>query len=151
MKTTKRETRRLFIVDIENYRGKALITEEDVRVARSEIEERFKLSSEDLVLVGTSHPRNFLSAKAVWTGAEHCFGKGHNGADFALMKSAAAHMRNLKTFSEVVVLSGDGIFTKFVRQIRENGVKATVVSPANQVNRNLAQAASVLMLLRPVA
>ena len=151
MRKTEKRKRRLFIVDIENYRGKSLITERDARGARSDIEKSFNLNPADLVVVGTSHPSNFLSAKIAWPGVEHCLRRGHNGADLALIESAEAHMSNIETFSEVVVLSGDGIFTRLVRRIKERGVKATVASLANQVNRSLAESASVLMLLKPAA
>lgn len=70
--------RRLFVIDIENIQGKAILTEEDAIATRNEIEGEFEIGESDLVLIGTSHKNNFLSAKFAWPGAQHCFKPGHN-------------------------------------------------------------------------
>lgn len=68
----------LFVIDIENIQGKAILTEEDAIATRNEIEGEFEIGESDLVLIGTSHKNNFLSAKFAWPGAQHCFKPGHN-------------------------------------------------------------------------
>lgn len=141
----------LFVIDIENIKGKAILTEEDAVAVKTEIESEFKIGESDLVLIGTSHKNNFLSAKLAWPGAQHCFKPGHNGADIALIDAAEIHLAKPVTFQEVVLFSGDGIFTSLMRKVRENGIKGSVVSLANQINMNLANVSSSCFLIAPAA
>lgn len=139
--------RRLVLIDIENYCGKPVLETEDVIGARASIELPSKAGSGDLFVIGTSHTHNFLSAKRAWPGAEHVFGRGHNGADVAIIEAARRHLTSIRTFEEVLMLSGDGIFTTLMREIGERGVSTTVVSLAGQLNRNLAKAASRVRII----
>lgn len=145
------EERRLFVIDIENIKGKPILTEQDAATARAEIESEYSIGTSDLVLIGTSHKNNFLSAKYAWPGAQHCFRPGHNGADVALIDAAEAHLAKPVRFQEVVLFSGDGIFTSLMRKVKEMGVKSSVISLANQINKNLASASSNCTLLASTA
>lgn len=143
------KARRLFVIDIENIKGKAVLTEEDAVVARAEIESKCEIGDYDLVLIGTSHKNNFLSAKFAWHGAQHCFKPGHNGADIALIDAAEEHLSKSGAFQEVILLSGDGIFTNLMRKVAQMGIKGSVISLANQINKNLANASTGFTLLVP--
>ena len=56
--------------------------------------------------------------------------KGEDGADLALIDSAEFILESdlITNFKEVVVASGDHIFTPLVRKLKENNVKYTTVS-----------------------
>ena len=144
-----KKQRRLFVIDIENIKGKAVLAEEDAAAAKAEIESTYEIGISDLVLIGTSHKNNFLSAKFAWPGAQHCFQSGHNGADVALIDAANIHLGKHTSFQEVVLFSGDGIFTSLMQKASRMGIKGSVISLANQINRNLARAAAVCTLITP--
>ena len=145
------KARRLFVIDIENIKGKAVLTEEDAIVARAEIENKYAIGNYDLVLIGTSHKNNFLSAKFAWPSVQHCFKPGHNGADIALINAAEEHLSKPGAFQEVVLLSGDGIFTKLMCKVRQMGIKGRVISLADQINKDLANTSANLTLLAPAS
>ena len=136
--TKKCEGRRLFMVDIENYCGKALVTEEDVSRAHESIDRQFGLCDDDLVVIGTSHTNNMLNAGFAWRGPRHVMEHGRNGGDRALAKAIKDY--RMERFSEVLILCGDGFFTETVRKIMSI-VPVTVVSCKERLNRRLMQVA----------
>ena len=73
-----------------------------------------------------------------------------NGADIALIDASEIHLAKPASFQEVVLFSGDGIFTSFMRKVQENGIKGCVISLANQINRNLANVSANCSLIAPV-
>lgn len=133
-------SRRLFVIDIENYCGKPILSETDVEHARKSIQKHFNPSESDLVVIGTSHTNNYLSVGFAWQGIRQVIAKGHDGADLALLNALEGYQ--LDNFSEVTIMTGDSIFTDRVSEIASNGTIVTVISLARCLSNKLAAAAS---------
>lgn len=73
------------------------------------------------------------------------FRKGKNGADIAL-EDVLKKERVPERFSEVVIVSGDGLFAEEARSLRDSGVRVTVDSPCGRASRSLLLAASLIDL-----
>ena len=76
-------------------------------------------------------------------------GKGHDGADIALLKAIKDY--RLDTFSEVFILSGDGIFTEAVEELALSGVLVAVVSIKRCLSQRLAEIAPQLQFVKQPA
>ena len=59
---SKRPTRRLFILDIENYAGRKVLRTLAVENVRDAIYRKLAPKNEDLIVIGTSHTANFVCA-----------------------------------------------------------------------------------------
>ena len=139
--------RKLVLVDLENVCGKSKLSVEDAEQAKEDFFSRHQRGNNDLVVIGTSHPNNMLAAKAGWGEGRCVMQNDHNGGDLAIIEAARSHFDNIATFSEVVLSSGDGIFTSLVRDITRKGVRVTVASRIGSLNANLAKSASCLSFL----
>jgi len=140
------QSRRLFVVDIENYCGKPVLSENDVAAALKSPNKHFHPGDNDLIVVGTSHTSNIVNVGLVWKGVRQVIGMGHNGADTALPNAIKDY--RLETFSEVFILSGDGIFSKAVDEIALSGATVAVVSIARCLSQKLAEIAPKLQLVK---
>lgn len=141
--------RRLFVIDIENLCGKPVIEESDVKAVQRFVNEALSLSTNDLVVIGTSHTNNFVSAGVAWKGVRQVFKPGHDGADLALL--AAINEYNVETFEEIVIMSGDGIFADAVDEIAARSVIVTVMSIGRCLSKKLGEAASLVRFVDEAA
>lgn len=141
--------RRLFVVDIENYCGKPVLSENDVLAAKQSLVKNFNPTESDLIVVGTGHTSNFMNVGMVWRDVRQVLGKGHNGADIALLKAIKDY--RLDTFSEVLILSGDNIFTETVEKLALNGGMVAVVSIKHCLSQKLAEIAPKLHFIKQPA
>lgn len=135
--------RRLVLVDIENVVGGAVHTTEEALWARKEVQSMIGVRDMDQVVVGTSHIGLFPTF-AAWSDSRLVVRSGENGADLALldvMESENIHQR----FEELVLISGDGIFTEEVSRLGAFGVRVTVVGHHEGVSKRLSMAASETM------
>ena len=128
-------TRRLIIVDIENYTRKPVLTQQDVASARISLIEDLGIRNDDMVVIGTSHPSNYVNAQLAWKGPRHVGKWGHDGADKALIE--AFDQYDLDTYSEVYVISGDGIFTDVANRVRAQNRPVKVVARSRAINYRL--------------
>ncbi len=128
--------RKLFVVDIENAVGIGAIDEESCRKVRDRIEREYKPAGGDLTVIGVSHQNNVFPARS-WNGARIVLRKGHDGADLAL-ESVLSDENIEERFSEVIIVSGDGLFASQAARLRSLGVKVTVDARARQLSRFLA-------------
>lgn len=143
--TRENQARKLFLVDIENLCGKAVLTTQDAKAARNFVDGVLGPSGSDLVVVGASHSGNLISAGAGWMGPRWVFGRGRDGADKALVKAAGEYA--VETFEEVVIISGDGIFADVADSISSQGVIVAVVALRGHLSHRLAKAASSIRLV----
>ena len=148
-KGSMRLTRRLILVDIENYCGKGMLEADDIRKAKLSIAEDLSLTGEDLVVVGTSHGMNCLTSGVEWRGPRQVLKKGHNGADVALIEAARAY--RLETFAAVIVVSGDGIFANVARMVKACNKPVVVAARKESLSRKLALTASAVRYVLPAA
>lgn len=146
IKHSPRPTRRLVLVDIENYCGKGKLTERDAAAAKRAIEHSYDIVDEDLIIVGTSHTANLLACWDGWPGARHVIGYGHDGADHALIE--AFHEHRLDTFAKVILVSGDGIFAGVAERAKAVGTPTVVASREDALSRRLACFAAAIRYIR---
>lgn len=141
-KSMTKPTRRLFLIDIENYCGKGVLAVEDVYNARQSISRDFNLREEDLVVIGTSHGDNCLVSGTGWRGPRQVLMRGHDGADLALIK--ASHEYRIDAFAAIILISGDGIFTETVQGARAFNKPVIVAARRTGMSRKLSLAASAV-------
>jgi len=132
--------RRLHLVDIENLIGNPHPNTSHIRKCQTRYLDIAHPGEFDLVVVGCSH----WYAKLVmfeWTGARFVVRSGPDGADMALLEVwddlATSHQR----FAEVLVGSGDHIFTDLSSRIAAEGIPVTVISRPDSLALSLRVAA----------
>lgn len=139
--------RRLVLIDIENVAGGAITMAEQVWDARAALTEAAALdSSTDHIVVACG----WESAHCVgfeWDGSRRfLFRPGIDGADLELL--AVLETENIaERFTNVLLVSGDAIFTEAVSLLRELGVAVTVASRTESFSHRLQMAASNTMEL----
>lgn len=131
--------RRLVAVDIENVAGGALVTEAQATWVRAIVESALNVTEGEQVVIGTSHVGLF-NAKTAWPSARVKVRSGADGADLELLDVLATE-RIEDRFDELVVVSGDGIFTDVVARLGGCGVTVTVASWAKSLSVRLHLAA----------
>ena len=144
LRRSDKSARKLFVVDIENAVGTGVIDEESCKGVKSRIERTYHPGSSDLTVVGVSHKNNLFPAHA-WDGARVVIREGHNGADLAL-EDVLINENVENRFGEVVIVSGDGLFSEQASRLRSMGVRVTVDARARQLARVLAFSCSSVRL-----
>ena len=144
LRRSDKSARKLFVVDIENAVGTGMIDEESCKGVKSRIERTYHPGGSDLTFVGVSHKNNLFPAHA-WDGARVVIREGHNGADLAL-EDVLINENVENRFSEVVIVSGDGLFSEQASRLRTLGVRVTVDARARQLARVLAFSCSSVRL-----
>jgi hypothetical protein len=137
--------RRLYIVDAENLEGAGMMSLRGAARVRSAIEATLPPHLMDHVVVGTSHPGNAVTATTAWRQVRHVVRHGHDGADLALLEVLDEDIE--QRYTEVVLASGDGIFTATVAALAGRGVPVTVISRRSGLSSQLRMAASHVVYL----
>lgn len=140
-------TRRLILIDIENYCGKGVLLPEDVRDAREIICKELELCDEDFVVIGTSHGNNCLVCGSEWVGPRQVLGRGHDGADIALIDASREY--RLETFASIIIVSGDGIFSAVASAARTSRRRVTVALGRGRLSNRLRFAANDVKHIQP--
>lgn len=134
-------SRRLVLVDIENVvGGSGAMSPCAVVRAQRELETLLALTERDHVVIA-SGTRGFPAVGFTWQGPRYIVRAGIDGADHALL-DVLENERVAERFSEVVLVSGDGIFTDVVAALGAEGVTVTVVSRPEAYSKRLRMAAS---------
>ena len=137
--------RRLVVVDIENVVGGAVMAVEQAVRARSSIEDAIDLNGREHVVIGTSHV-GVMASWLGWRGPRIVARSGENGADLALLE-VLTEERVEERFDEVVLASGDGVFTEAVAELGTAGVVVTVVALRGRCSKRLRMAAGRTIFL----
>lgn len=136
--------RRLVVVDIENVAGGAVLTTEHAVDARRAVFGAAGLNGSEQVVIGTSHI-GLISAGLGWRGARLVVRSGTNGADLALLE-VLSEERVEERFDQMVLVSGDGIFTERVAALGAAGLDVTVLAPMGHCSKRLRMAARRVLL-----
>lgn len=136
--------RRLVLVDIENVLGGAVRQEAAAQWAKQKVHNVLELGTVDHVVVGTSHI-GLVPVGCTWTNLRYVVGSGPDGADHALL---AVLDENVEArFDEVVLISGDGIFTEQVASLAARGIRVTVAAHPERLSKRLRLAAHRVLYL----
>lgn len=137
-------TRRLIVVDIENMVGGGVASAYDAWIARMKVEHLVGPVNLEQVIIGTSH-FGAIATRVGWTGARILVKSGPDGADLRLLDEMQ-HWDIPLRFGEVVLVSGDGIFTDAVANLTARSTRVTVLAPADGCSKRLRMAASTCIL-----
>ena len=118
-------TRQLVLVDIENMVGGAVRDSESVVWAKRQLDCLVDLRPGAHVVVGTSHI-GLLETGCNWPHVRYVVGSGPDGADRALLEVLEENIA--ARYGEVVIVSGDGIFTQKVADLASRGLRVTVIA-----------------------
>ncbi|MCQ9368646.1 NYN domain-containing protein [Brevibacterium sp. 91QC2O2] len=134
-------SRRLVLVDIENVVGGGVCMPHEVQRAQTAVVTAVGLRPGDQVILACGR----FGADVVgfeWEGARRLlFREGPDGADLELLEVLGnEHVE--ERYSEVVLVSGDGIFAEIVARLGQFGVDVTVASLPDSCSKRLKLAAA---------
>ncbi len=151
LKTPK--NRRLFVVDIENASRSSRLNLATADYLATKIVSILKIEVCDLVVVaGACGNALMVNHVASRLHGQARYRNGKDGADIALLDHLAQTVsqcsKSKETFiSEVIIVSGDHIFSKAVEELRQKGIFTTVVAYRNTLSRSLAKACNRIIYL----
>jgi hypothetical protein len=141
----KAQGRLIHLIDIENIAGGPYLTVEAVERAKEIYLRSGLYQLGDLVYIACSRA-NAFNVGVGWREGHLVCATGRDGADFELIK-AIERERIPERFAQVVIASGDGIFTTRAEVLRRQGVEVTVVAPTGGLSTRLRRAASNAVLI----
>lgn len=144
----QRQGRRIFLVDMENAAGQPQLNTATVKNVQKRITRDYNIGFGEMVIIGTSHAHNLVAASA-WKGARQVIRQGSDGADRALLEVLQNDSLENR-FTEVVLVSGDGIFSEAIRRLRGQGVKVSVDAQAKRLSHKLVPACTVIRFAQPL-
>ena len=146
-------TRRFCAIDLENLALQPAVSLGAGRHVAYLLQDIFHLKPEDLAVVAGGPHNAFaidaaskvLSGQSIWRG-------GHNGADLALIEAldripAPTISSHTHPVNEVIIGSGDGIFTSIVNRLQNRGMVVTCVAYSRALHPALALAANRVVRL----
>lgn len=136
--------RRLYLVDIENAVGGPRPTAHEVAAVRTELAAAYPTHAGDLVIVGVAH-NGLLEVGCTWTGVRHVTRSGEDGADLALLEELDDSV--LRRFDEVVIVSGDHLFSERIAELAALGLPTTVIAREESLSTRLRLAATNVVYL----
>jgi NYN domain len=136
--------RRLILVDIENVVEGAVLSEAAALWARVLVEAVTELAADEQVVVATSHI-GLLHTHSAWPSARLRVRSGCDGVDLELLRVLETE-GIANRFDEVVLVSGDGIFTDAVAKLGRLGVRVTVAAWSHCLSARLRMAAGRTLL-----
>jgi hypothetical protein len=139
---TATRVRRLIVVDAENIAGGSIRDAEAVAWVKEALMERVGLTEGDHIVIGTSDG-GWFTVGCHWPHVRYVARYGKDGADLALLDVLDEQVE--RRFAQVVVASGDHIFTDKVSTLVQAGVNVTVVGPRGGTSYLLAAAASEVL------
>ena len=132
--------RRLHVVDVENLLGTGRPLPAQLGWCARTYRDVVEVGPDDLVVVASS-PFLGVAVGRCWRSCRLVVGHGPDGADHALLR-VLTDERVDRRFPEVIVASGDGIFTDQVARLQQHHLEVTVVSRATALARRLQLASS---------
>lgn len=132
--------RALHLVDIENLAGSGNPDPGQVRELHRLYHRRVGLGAMDQVVVASSHLM-IRNAGDCWPGARYLVRSGPDGADLELL-AVIERERVAERFANVMIASGDGIFTAAAVRLAAAGCPVTVISRRSALSKRLALAAA---------
>lgn len=140
--------RRLVLIDIENIIGGAAMTKGRAQWGRQMIESLTGISPDEQVIIGSCR-EGFINVKTVWESARVVVRSGTDAADLALI-DVMDNEDLASRYSEILLISGDHIFTDSVRALAGGGTPVTIASWRSGLSAQLVVAATNIIVLDDV-
>jgi hypothetical protein len=137
--------RTLHVVDIENLAGAAIPTLIQVNKVQDWYLTRLGFGAADQAVLASSH-LGLINAALGWPHARYKIRSGRHGADLELL-DVLEHEDVASRFTHVVIGSGDGMFGRAAKSLRDRGVRVTVVSRPGSLATGLARVAQNVVYL----
>jgi hypothetical protein len=128
--------RTLHVIDIENLMGGPRLGRRRLHDASVSYKLIAHFEVGDHAIVA-ANPAIVLDVGLEWAGCRILSARGQHGADRALLECLRDAEDIASRFDRVIFGSGDGIFSKAVRDIRANGVAVGVIGRQNGISREL--------------
>lgn len=141
-KTKKTLHDRLILIDIENYNGGPITSRTQSRWCHRTLLNWIKPRVEDLIVLAADKT-TVTNLHGDWGANRILAGHGENGADLRLLEVLGENV--VDRFEEIVLVSGDHIFTERVSALAGDGVPTTVYSHARSLSLRLALAAGTVI------
>ena len=151
LKTPK--NRRLLVIDLENAACSSRPNLARTDYLTAKIVSILKIEASDLVVVaGACGNALMVNHVASQLHGQARYRNGKDGADIALLEhldqTVQQSSRSKETsISEVIVVSGDHIFEKAVKELRQKGISTTVVAYRKTLSRSLANVCNRIIYL----
>jgi len=136
--------RRMVLVDIENVVGGSAEVGEHIGWAKATVGRLVSARPGDHVVVGCG-PSGLLELGCTWTHVRYVVRSGRDGADLALLEVLEENIA--RRFTELVFVSGDGIFADAIGGLAARGIRTTVVAHRDGLSRVLELAAHTVNFL----
>lgn len=143
---TRRQGRRLLVVDVENVARGGLRTAAAAAGAKQLVDQALAVLPGEQVIVGVSSVDGLFYAAKAWPQARVVLGFGPDGADHALLD--VLHNESVgERFDRVSIVSGDGIFAEAAAALARQAVSVTAVGWRVGISARLRLAAARVELL----
>lgn len=134
--------RRLILVDVENFNGGPVTSIAQSRWCRRTILNWVNPGENDLIVLAADKS-TVINLHADWKSDRILVGVGQDGADLRLMDVLDEDI--VGRFSEIALVSGDGIFSEKISELSGEGLPTTVYAHASALSKRLAFAATVVI------
>lgn len=130
--------RTIVMVDVENALGKPAVAREEVAELFSRLQAAFGTQTQ--YVLAASHSRNAFQIGLACPGRRLVWKEGKDGADLAL-EEEIVNQTTLTQFTDLVLVSGDGLFASSVAIAAAAGLRTVVLSRHSTLSRKLQLAA----------
>jgi hypothetical protein len=137
--------RRLVAVEIENIAEGAVRTTALASWARRQVEGAIALKQGEQVIIGATH-RSVLPVRMVWPEARIVTGLRVEDVHGELLEVLQGE-RIGERFDELVLASGNGVYTEAIASLAASGVEVTVLAWPESLSKRLRMAAAKSVLL----
>lgn len=143
---TEAPKQRLILVDIENLAGGSQFVSSTVADIKHELTALLNLTDNDMIIIASGRYA-YPGWAFAWQNVGRRVNSGINGADYEILQE----LDNVRPgrFSEVVVASGDGIFTDSISKLGGKNIPVTVLACTGSCSKRLVLAASNTILYTP--
>jgi hypothetical protein len=139
-----RPKRAIHLLDVENLLANPRPAPKEVERCRAQYEALVRPGPSDQVVLSCNHGAA-ISVGPAWSNARLLLRSGADGADLVLLEVIEREALETR-FDEVIIGSGDGIFTDAAARLVAHGPRVTIVSRPESLSRRLRLAASGVII-----
>lgn len=135
-------TRRLILIDIENFNGGPVQTPAQAKWCRRALGHWLNIHNDEQVIIAADST-TLTNVFAGWPRCRLLEGRGENGADMRLLEVMDENLHN--KYTELILVSGDRIYAEKISQLAGQGLPTTVYSHQAALSKRLAFAATTVI------